>query len=202
MSVYHFDNVSAPVIIVDTKSVFGSPEKVSPEDKQVLNAIFLAGGAFSVSPPVSGIEPFLEAYPNGFDGEGNFPDECYIVGPRIIVADYIVEELDDQELLALIYHEDGHILNGDLKNTAVATEGFTILDDNERELAADAYAVRMSGGDKKLVATSIIKAVEATGKFMEATRKIVGGCTKASAETFVSAILSSDVIKQRLKALS
>lgn len=195
MAVFHFATVSVPVVVADLGPVLQSPSTATENDRVVAEIVIKAGGLMAICPPVSGIESFREAYPNGFDGEGNFPDECYIVGPRIVVASYLTEELDDRELLSMIYHEDAHLLHRDLEKLELVPGSFNYLDDIECELAADAHAVRMTGGNNNLVASSLVKVVRATGK-------IVGKYGKMTEDQYVSAILSDDGIKQRLKALA
>ena len=66
----------------------------------------------------------------------------------VVINTSVLEGLTHNELLAVLFHEIGHIHYGHLTNvttTVTSEKGIRVMDDNAKELEADAYAAQMVG---------------------------------------------------------
>ena len=92
------------------------------------------------------------------------------VGPMISVLKDISDLMSQEEFMAILYHEDAHILHGDVANKATDVtlyEGTCFALNLDWELAADAYAA--SKTSPMIVQQALASAFHATGTFVEST---------------------------------
>lgn len=105
-------------------------------------------------------------------------------GPVIFLEDSIKDEYPIEELMGILYHEQAHILNGDVDSKEAPT-----LD---HEIAADKYAVRRVGS--RTMVRALIRSA-----FLIAQRRF-GETPYAS--KMAKLLLKEGAIAQRIKALN
>ena len=101
----------------------------------------------------------------------------------IFVEDSIKDEYPIEELMGILYHEQAHILNGDVDSKEAPT-----LD---QEIAADKYAVRRVGS--RTMVRALIRSA-----FLKAQRRF--GETPYASKMAKSSLRNGD-ISQRIKTL-
>lgn len=177
MAIYFIEGVSAPVVGYNFEKSVAALPVLCPKKVAVL-----AGGFFCTQLPPG----VLEDPRSEFSPEEQKALQGYVGKEIIWMEESSLELFTKQQLMAILRHEEAHIINGDLEGV----EG--IVDDLDAELAADAYAAKTVG--KKAMKFALMKAVwhivkrtSVRGKF----GKII---------EFLSIIGSGD-IKQRLDAL-
>ncbi len=96
-------------------------------------------------------------------------DVTYVIS----VIEEVKNALTEKELMMILHHEAGHILNGDLLKKVegkVSVGGYEIKDDEDAEIAADKFAAIYY--EKADIANAVLKCAKICIEFLEKLGKI------------------------------
>ena len=117
-------------------------------------------------------------------------------GPYIIVLAELAEKLPEAEQRALLLHEEGHIVHGDLDGVDHANldpKKIKLVLNKEGELKADRYAADRVGAE--VVSTAL-------RHILMAQAELIGEMTSMSSEEYLGLALNDPLVKDRLEALA
>jgi len=114
--------------------------------------------------------------------------------PIITVITNISNLLSEEQVRALIIHEEGHIVHEDVHRNLVGTLPLDLICIEEQEIAADAFAVKIVGKD--MFKEALYAAVTAMS-FLIAMKG-----TPKMADEYFQEVMGNQIFQARMKALA
>ena len=108
---------------------------------------------------------------------------AYREGYLVTVTEEFIDGLSHREFEAVLHHEAGHIIHGDLQLTPTDMGGVMVVLDEEIEFRADAFAVKYGFGEELIAGiTKTVKNVE------QSLKKLTGKDASECTQTTLSAL--------------